>query len=57
MEKAHLFIQSPFVYEVLIHETDELHRCQLIRKPCHESQKLSQKFEEEKDEGRREGWY
>lgn len=57
MERAHLFIQSPFVYEVLIHETDELHRCQLIRKPCHESQKLSQKFEEEKDEGRREGWY
>lgn len=41
--------------KTFIHEPNELHRCQLIRKPCHESQKLSQKPEEGKDEGGREG--
>lgn len=28
-----------FAYEPLFTETDGLHRCQLIRKPCHESRK------------------
>jgi len=43
----------PFAFKNLIHEEEELHRCQLIRKPCYESQKLPQKFEEGKDEDER----